>query len=75
LLHAAKGDLPAAIQALKTALDADPTLHEARFNLAVAYAKAGRRADAAAEARALLARLPPNAPQRSEVERLLRAIQ
>jgi choline-sulfatase len=75
LLYAARGDLPAAIQALKAALDAEPTLHEARFNLAVAYAKAGRPAEAGAEARELLARLPPNAPQRSEVERLLRAIQ
>jgi choline-sulfatase len=75
LLHAEKGDLPAAIQALKAALDIDPDLHEARFNLAIAYAKAGRRSEAATSARELLARLPPNAPQRPEVERLLRAIQ
>jgi cytochrome c-type biogenesis protein CcmH/NrfG len=50
-------------------------LHEARFNLALAYAKSDRRADAAAAARELLARLPADAPQRSEVERLLRAVQ
>jgi Flp pilus assembly protein TadD len=75
LLHAAKGDLPAAIQALKAALDVDPGLHEARFNLALAYAKAGRRSEAAASARELLNRLPPDAPQRPEVERLLRAVQ
>jgi cytochrome c-type biogenesis protein CcmH/NrfG len=75
LLHAEKGDLPAAIQALNAALAIDPNLHEARFNLAIAYAKAGRRREAATSARELLARLPPNAPQRAEVERLLRAVQ
>jgi choline-sulfatase len=75
LLQAAKGDLPAAIQSLNAALATDPNLHEARFNLAVAYAKSGRRADAAVAARELLARLPPNAPERPEVERLLRAVQ
>ena len=75
ILQAAKGNLPAAIQTLNAALAADPNLHEARFNLALAYAKAGRRAEAAAAARELLARLPPGAPQRPEVERLLRAVQ
>jgi cytochrome c-type biogenesis protein CcmH/NrfG len=74
LLHAAKGDLPAAIQSLNAALATDPNLHEARFNLALAYARAGRRAEAAAAARELLTRLPPEAPQRAEVERLLRAV-
>jgi arylsulfatase A-like enzyme/cytochrome c-type biogenesis protein CcmH/NrfG len=74
LLQASKGDFPAAIQSLSAALAADPEMHEARFNLAVVYAKAGRRADAAATARDLLARLPPSAPQRGEVERLLRAV-
>jgi cytochrome c-type biogenesis protein CcmH/NrfG len=39
------------------------------------YARSGRRAEAAAAARELLARLPANAPQRPEVERLLRAVQ
>jgi len=75
ILHAAKGDLPAAIQTLNAALAVDPNLHEARFNLAVAYAKSGRRPEAAAAARDLLARLPPGAPQRPEIERLLRAVQ
>ena len=74
ILLAAKGDLPAAIQSLTAALAADPNLHEARFNLALAYAKSGRRADAAAAARELLNRLPPDAPQRQEVERLLKAV-
>jgi choline-sulfatase len=75
LLQAAKGDLPAAIRSLTAALATDPNLHEARFNLAVAYAKSGRRAEAATAARSLLDRLPPNAPQRSEIERLIRAVQ
>jgi len=75
LLQASKGDLPAAIQSLTKALAVDPGLHEARFNLALAYARAGRKAEAAAEARDLLTRLPPSAPQRPEIERLLRAVQ
>jgi len=75
LLQASKGDLPAAIQSLTKALAIDPGLHEARFNLALAYARAGRKAEAAAEARDLLTRLPPSAPQRPEIERLLRAVQ
>ena len=74
ILRAAKGDLAGAIQALTSALAADPNLHEARFNLALAYARAGRRADAEAAARDLLARLPAAAPQRAEVERLLRSL-
>ena len=75
LLQASKGDFPAAIASLSAALAADPAMHEARFNLALVYAKAGRRADAAAAARDLLTRLPASAPQRPEVERLLRAVQ
>ena len=75
ILKAAQGDLVAAIDMLKAALAADPDLHEARFNLALAYAKSGRRAEAAAAARDLLARLPPTAPERGEVERLLKAVQ
>jgi Flp pilus assembly protein TadD len=73
ILQAARGNLPAAIEALSAALAADPDMHEARFNLAVAYARARRPADAAAAARELLRRLPSNAPQRAEVERLLKA--
>jgi arylsulfatase A-like enzyme/Tfp pilus assembly protein PilF len=60
-----------ATAALGRAVTIDPDFHEARFNLAIAYATAGRRADAAREARALLERLPQTAPQRSEVQRLL----
>jgi choline-sulfatase len=75
ILQAAKGDLPAAIQSLTSALASDPSLHEARFNLALAYAKAGRRAEAAGAARELLSRMPPTAPERTEVERLLKAVQ
>ena len=63
-----------AVPHLRRALDLDPDLHQARFVLAIAYARAGRRDEAAAEARALLGRLPPGAPQRPEVERLLAAV-
>ncbi len=75
ILLAAKADWPGAIAALSSALRADPNLHEARFNLALAYAKSGQRTAAAAAARELLIRLPQNSPQRSEVERLLKAVQ
>jgi cytochrome c-type biogenesis protein CcmH len=75
LLQASKGDYGSAIRSFNKALDADPGLHEARFRLAVTYAKAGRRAEAAATARDLLSRLPGDAPQRPEVERLIRAVQ
>ena len=75
ILQAAKGDIGGAIESLTRAVSADPALLEARFNLAIAFAKAGRRAEAASTARELLARLPATAPQRGEVERLLRAVQ
>jgi arylsulfatase A-like enzyme/cytochrome c-type biogenesis protein CcmH/NrfG len=61
-----------AIAPLQRALTIDPDLHQARFALAIAYARAGRPADAAATADELLRRLPADAPQRGEVERLLR---
>jgi tetratricopeptide (TPR) repeat protein len=64
-----------AIAALQEALAIDPDLHEARFNLALAYARTGDRTGASREARTLLDRLPPDAPQRREVERLARALQ
>ena len=60
-----------AVDPLQRALTTDPDLHQARFGLAIAFARAGRRADAAKMAEELLRRLPPNAPQRPEVERLL----
>jgi arylsulfatase A-like enzyme/cytochrome c-type biogenesis protein CcmH/NrfG len=63
-----------AITALQRALSLDPDFHEARFNLARVYARAGQRSDAAREARDLLTRLPANARQRSEVQRLLDAL-
>jgi cytochrome c-type biogenesis protein CcmH/NrfG len=75
LLQASKGDFASAIGSFNRALEFDPALHEARFRLAVTYAKAGRRAEAASTARDLLARLPADAPQRPEVERLLKAVQ
>lgn len=60
-----------AIDPLQRALTTDPDLHQARFGLAIAFARAGRRADAAKMAEELLRRLPANAPQRPEVQRLL----
>jgi choline-sulfatase len=75
ILQAARGELSAAAASLEAALAADPGLDEARFNLAIVYAKLNKRSEAAAAARELLRRLPPNAPQRPEVERLLKAVQ
>jgi arylsulfatase A-like enzyme/cytochrome c-type biogenesis protein CcmH/NrfG len=60
-----------AVGYLQRALGIDPDLHQARFGLAIAFARSGRRADAAREAEELLRRLPPDAPQRDEVQRLL----
>ena len=60
-----------AIDPLQRALTTDPDLHQARFGLAIAFARAGRRAEAARMAEELLRRLPANAPQRPEVQRLL----
>ena len=68
------GKLPDAIPSFQRALTLDPNFHEARFNLARAYARAGQRQDAAREATELLTRLPANAPQRAEVQRLLEAV-
>jgi choline-sulfatase len=61
-----------AIAPLQRALTIDPDLHQARFALAIAFARAGRPADAASTADELLRRLPADAPQRGEVERLIR---
>ena len=60
-----------AIDPLQRALTTDPDLHPARFALAIAFARLGRRVEAARMAEELLRRLPPNAPQRPEVQRLL----
>lgn len=64
----------AAIEPLQRALAADPSLHQARFGLALALARANRRPEAVSAATELLRLLPPGAPQRPEVERLLRAL-
>ena len=68
------GQAGLAIPELQRALTLDPDLHQARFALALAFARSGRRAEAAAQAAELLRRLPADAPQRSEVERLLAAV-
>ena len=62
------------IAPLTRAVTIDPDFHEARFNLAVAYARAGNRVAATHQAEELLTRLPGDAPQRAEVERLMRAV-
>ncbi|MBP1607386.1 MAG: Sulfatase [Acidobacteria bacterium] len=67
----AQGRNDSAIASLESAVAGAPDFLEARFNLARAYARAGRRDDAVREARELLSRLPPASPQRAEVERLL----
>ena len=68
------GGRPAdAIAPLQRALTVDPDLHQARFNLAIAFARLGRPGEAATTAEDLLRRLPADAPQRGEVERLIRA--
>jgi len=74
LLAAAKGEIPAAIDELNAALASDPDLHDARFNLAVAYARAGRRTEATAAVEALLSRLPANDPRRADANRLLSSL-
>jgi arylsulfatase A-like enzyme/Flp pilus assembly protein TadD len=69
------GGRPAeAVAPLQRALTLDPDLHQARFALAVAFARAGRRAEAAATAQELLRRLPRDATQRAEVERLIKEL-
>ncbi len=74
LLLSDTGDPAAGIPHLQRALSLDPDLHQARFALALAYARTNRRSDAAKEAQELLARLPADAPQRPEVQRLLTAV-
>lgn len=74
VLEAQLDHLDRAMNALSRAVTLDPDFNEARFNLARVYGRAGRRSQAETEARELLARLPPDAPQRPEVERLLNAL-
>ena len=75
LVLADAGQDAAAIPPLQRALTLDPDLHQARFALALALARGGRRAEAAEQASELLKRLPADAPQRPEVQRLLTALQ
>jgi choline-sulfatase len=63
-----------AVPLLRRALTLDPGFDQARFNLALAYLRTGARADATREATDLLRRLPPDAPQRSEVARMLESL-
>jgi arylsulfatase A-like enzyme len=74
LLLSDTGRPAAAIPHLQRALSLDPDLHQARFGLAIAYARTARRPEAAREAEELLRRLPADAPQRPEVARLLAAV-
>jgi len=74
LLLSDQGQPAAGIPHLQLALTLDPDLHQARFGLALAYARTNRRGEAAKEAQELLRRLPADAPQRPEVERLLTAV-
>jgi choline-sulfatase len=69
------GRLDAAQSSLARAVELDPDLHQARFNLVRVMARQGRQAAARMQAEDLLKRLPDSAPQRAEVERLLRALQ
>jgi tetratricopeptide (TPR) repeat protein len=74
LLELDNGRVDEAIGPLTEALRIQPDLHQARFALARALARAGRRAEAERQAADLLSRLPARAPQRPEVERLLAAL-
>ena len=74
LLALQEGRLDEAVAELQAALRADPGLLPARFALARALARSGDQAGALAQARQLLGLLPPNAPQRAEVERLVSAL-
>jgi choline-sulfatase len=71
LVLADSGHPADAIAPLQRALTIDPDRHQARFALALAFARAGRRVQATSTAEELLRRLPANAPQRPEVERLI----
>ena len=74
LVALARNDSDNAIKWLQSALAKDSNLLEARFALARALGRVGRRDEAAAEAQRLLQQLRPNAPQRPEVQRLIEAL-
>jgi arylsulfatase A-like enzyme/Tfp pilus assembly protein PilF len=59
---------------LERAVALDPSFDQARFYLAVTLARLGRKQDASREANELLVRLPSDAPQRAEVQRLVDAL-
>lgn len=63
-----------AVDYLRRALAIDGDFHQARFALAVAFARAGDRKSAEQETLELLSRMPADAPQRPEVERLRSAL-
>jgi len=74
LLALEQGRVPEALAELGRAVAIDAQLLEARFALARALARAGDRAGALAQAQTLLGQLPPQAPQRAEVQRLITAL-
>ena len=63
-----------AIAAFQRALTIDPDFHEARFNLARVFARAGQRAGSRARSAGPPRAAPAGAPQRAEVQRLLDAV-
>jgi choline-sulfatase len=74
LVESDGGSPQAAVDPLERALTIDPDLHQARFALAIALARSGRRDEARSAADELLRRLPPDAPQRAEVQRLVASL-
>jgi tetratricopeptide (TPR) repeat protein len=74
LIESAANRHEAAAKWLAQAVVTDPDFHEARFNLALTYARQGARQKALDEARELLRRLPADAPERGEVNRLIAAL-
>ena len=74
LMALAGKDDVAGIAYLEKALSIDRDLHQARFELARALARTGRLPQALEQAETLLSRLPAQAPQRPEVERMVAAL-
>ena len=74
LLLSDSGQPGKAIPLLEQALGLDGDLYQARFHLAIAYARTGDRTNAARHAQTLLGQLPPGAPQAPEVRRLIDAL-
>ena len=69
-----RGQPAKAIPLLERALGLDGDLYQARFFLAIAYARTGDRTNAVRHAQTLLGQLPPGAPQAPEVRRLIDAL-